>query len=169
MKLKCFEFLWYLPYLNLTSKTSQKGDLKEPVSHPDVSEFFRTRFLKRPQTMLGNTFYANLDILISKNFSDKALDHLYIQQIYVTVNIDFLVIIYQCKRTPQLLLASELRLPRVIISQKMMTPRNEQGLPLEYLNLKQMANLKFEALGVGDQRLRQGLINMLQIKVCISS
>ena len=50
-----------------------------------------------------------------------------------------------------------------------MTPRNEQGLPLEYLNLKQMANLKFEALGVGDQRLRQGLINMLQIKVCISS
>ena len=36
---------------------------------------FRTRFAKRPWTMLGSTFWANLDTPFSKNFSGRVPSH----------------------------------------------------------------------------------------------
>ena len=38
-------------------------------------KFFRARFVKIPQARLGNAFYANLDTLNSKDFTDKSLNH----------------------------------------------------------------------------------------------
>ena len=44
--------------------------------------------------------------------------------------------------TSQLILTSELRIPRVIIPETWTTPRSDYGLPHKYPNLNQNANLK---------------------------
>ena len=49
---------------------------------------------------------------------------------------------------------------------KVITPRRENRLLFDYLIQSKNANLKFEAFW-GDQRSKLGLIDILQMKVCI--
>lgn len=71
---------------------------------------------------------------------------------------------YLYKKKPVLLLTRELRLPIDINSYEKMTLHSKKRFLLEFLNLKQMANVKFGDWH-GYQRSKEGLINILQMNV----